>query len=104
MDNWLYYKIYPKQPELLNEIILDIVKPTIKFFFSDIKSWFFIRYADENGFHIRLRLYVSQVNNNKINDWFRAIEAKELRELKIKTTKKYAWKKSKIYLIINSKI
>lgn len=47
MDNWLYYKIYPKQPELLNEIILDIVKPTIKFFFSDIKSWFFIRYADE---------------------------------------------------------
>jgi thiopeptide-type bacteriocin biosynthesis protein len=55
-DQWLYYKIYTGEviaDKILTEIIGDIARK----FVADniIDQWFFIRYHDDLGFHLRIR-------------------------------------------------
>jgi thiopeptide-type bacteriocin biosynthesis protein len=57
-DDWLYFKIYPRRFYQLDQVIEQIVGPAIydareK---SGLDCWHFLRYADERGWHIRLRL------------------------------------------------
>lgn len=60
-DHWLYYKIYPKKFGQIEEVIRQIVKPArdLACAHPDVKNWFFVRYVDERGNHIRLRLHGS---------------------------------------------
>lgn len=56
--NWLYFKIYPRQFHQLDQVIEQIVHPAIRRAraSSGLERWYFLRYADERGWHIRLRL------------------------------------------------
>ncbi|HXE11319.1 MAG TPA: thiopeptide-type bacteriocin biosynthesis protein [Bryobacteraceae bacterium] len=57
-DDWLYFKIYPRQFHQLDRVIEQIVHPAIcrASENSGLERWHFLRYADERGWHIRLRL------------------------------------------------
>jgi thiopeptide-type bacteriocin biosynthesis protein len=57
-DDWLYFKIYPREFRQMDQVIEQIVHPAIygardK---SGLDRWHFLRYADQRGWHIRLRL------------------------------------------------
>jgi thiopeptide-type bacteriocin biosynthesis protein len=57
-DAWLYFKIYPAYSDQMDDVIRRIVSPAIELARSQdrLKRWFFIRYIDQRGWHIRLRL------------------------------------------------
>ncbi|HLJ33550.1 MAG TPA: lantibiotic dehydratase, partial [Ktedonobacteraceae bacterium] len=57
-DNWLYFKIYPSRSDQLDEVIRCIVSPSVALARDmwNLERWFFIRYMDQRGWHIRLRL------------------------------------------------
>jgi thiopeptide-type bacteriocin biosynthesis protein len=57
-DDWLYFKIYPPQFNQLDQMIEHIVHPAIcrARESSGLERWYFLRYADKRGWHIRLRL------------------------------------------------
>ncbi|MBV9257600.1 MAG: thiopeptide-type bacteriocin biosynthesis protein [Ktedonobacteraceae bacterium] len=57
-NSWLYFKIYPHSSDQLDEVIRFIVRPTVELVRStlELERWFFIRYMDQRGWHIRLRL------------------------------------------------
>lgn len=57
-NNWLYFKIYPHSSDQLDEVIRFIVSPAVELVRStlELERWFFIRYMDQHGWHIRLRL------------------------------------------------
>lgn len=61
-DDWLYFKIYPSHPGQLDQVVREIVAPAIERARSqaELKRWFFIRYVDERGWHVRLRLQGSK--------------------------------------------
>jgi thiopeptide-type bacteriocin biosynthesis protein len=59
---WLQYNIYSKDIHELDYLVSFIVKPAankVKTMF-DVSNWFFIRYLDETGPHIRLRFKISE--------------------------------------------
>lgn len=55
--DWLYYVLYPGSPDALDETITTAVEPAVRVARdrSGVDRWFFLRYADELGTHIRLR-------------------------------------------------
>ncbi|KIC01665.1 hypothetical protein OA88_12815 [Flavobacterium sp. JRM] len=60
-DDWLYYKFYCGEKageELLKRVIVPLVDKLTKKGF--IKKWFFIRYNDEDGNHIRVRFLLEK--------------------------------------------
>jgi hypothetical protein len=59
---WLQYNIYSKDIHELDHLVNSIVKPAsskVKSNFN-VSNWFFIRYLDETGPHIRLRFKVNE--------------------------------------------
>lgn len=66
-DEWLYYKIY------LGEYVSDFVLTDIVYVISKqlidnkiIDKFFFIRYQDSEGYHIRIRLHIIDIKNINI--------------------------------------
>lgn len=58
-DKWLYAKIYnPKKQE--NRLLLTCLPSLLQNFGKEISSWFFIRYTDGDGSHIRFRCKARQ--------------------------------------------
>ena len=57
-NGWLYFKIYPAWSNQLDEVIRRIVAPAHALARTnpDLERWFFIRFIDRWGWHIRLRL------------------------------------------------
>ncbi len=57
-NSWLYFKIYPHRSDQLDEVIRFIVNPSVELVRNklELERWFFIRYMDQHGWHIRLRL------------------------------------------------
>lgn len=57
-DDWLYFKIYPRHFDQLDRVIEQIVHPAICHVrdSAGLERWYFLRYADKRGWHIRLRL------------------------------------------------
>jgi thiopeptide-type bacteriocin biosynthesis protein len=55
---WLYFKIYCN-PSAADQLLTDQILPLIASLEEEVSSWFFIRYL-ESGYHLRLRLKVSQ--------------------------------------------
>ena len=55
-DGWVYVKLYANTING-NRILLDVVKPLVKKLRSGkhLETWFFIRYTDEDGDHLRVR-------------------------------------------------
>ncbi len=55
---WLYFKIYPSRSDQLDEVIRFIVTPSVSLARAktELERWFFIRYMDQRGWHIRLRM------------------------------------------------
>lgn len=59
---WLQYNIYSKDIHELDYLVSFVVKPAankVKTMF-DMSNWFFIRYLDETGPHIRLRFKIME--------------------------------------------
>lgn len=62
-DKWLYYKFYcgeKSSEEILNNSITPIITKLKKE--GSIEKWFFIRYKDHLGYHIRFRLLLKQMD------------------------------------------
>ncbi len=57
-NGWLYFKIYPAWSNQLDEVVRRIVAPAHALARTnpDLDRWFFIRFIDRWGWHIRLRL------------------------------------------------
>lgn len=53
---WLYFRIYPGSISLLDETVRSVVGPVIEEIASAVTCWFFVRYIDERGPHLRLRV------------------------------------------------
>lgn len=66
-DEWLYYKFYCGErvgEKLLNQAI----KPIVDELEANalISKWFFIRYSDKDGYHLRFRIHLN--NKNKFSE------------------------------------
>ena len=63
-DEWLYYKFYCGD-KIAEKVLQEAVLPIIKDLQAKqlIKKWFFIRYIDKDGFHLRLRLQLSDTSH-----------------------------------------
>lgn len=57
MEEWLFYLIYPGRFEALDLILREIVAPSVDCARAmiGIEQWFYLRYFDERGPHLRLR-------------------------------------------------
>ncbi|MBV2153703.1 lantibiotic dehydratase C-terminal domain-containing protein [Kitasatospora sp. SUK 42] len=53
---WLYLKLYPGHADLLDATLTDVVAPVVDRLAPRAERWFFLRYLDLAGPHIRLRL------------------------------------------------
>lgn len=61
MKKWVFYSIYISKTDYLESIITNIVTPAIQKLRNNVQvhKWFFIRYVDLQGPHIRLRCLVN---------------------------------------------
>lgn len=62
MHEWLYYKIYSESKDHFDMMIKEIVAPACKVLVQHKiypAKWFFIRYVDYTGFHLRVRFKIS---------------------------------------------
>ncbi|UCS92398.1 lantibiotic dehydratase [Echinicola marina] len=69
-DEWIFYKFYCG-PNFSDSILIEFISPLINQLKQNnfMKKWFFIRYFDEKGYHLRIRIepsdksYFSIINN-----------------------------------------
>jgi thiopeptide-type bacteriocin biosynthesis protein len=54
--SWLYLKVYPGRLELVDATLRDVIRPWVTQYLPRVRRWFFLRYFDSLGPHIRLRL------------------------------------------------
>ena len=55
---WFYIKLYPLPDTDLDETLRAFVVPFVYHWRSRCQRWFFLRFVDQNGPHIRLRMLV----------------------------------------------
>jgi len=53
---WLYLKLYPGRLDLLDAVATDVVGPFVTQHRVEWSRWFFLRYHDASGPHVRLRM------------------------------------------------
>ncbi|QLC67178.1 hypothetical protein LPB248_12970 [Flavobacterium sp. LPB0248] len=66
-SEWLYYNIYIG-PQTSDKFLTSIVSPLTNSLIDDgvINKWFYIRYKDEAGLHLRVRFHL--INTNYVNE------------------------------------
>ncbi|MEU4584682.1 thiopeptide-type bacteriocin biosynthesis protein [Kitasatospora aureofaciens] len=57
---WLYLKLYPGHLDLLDATLTEVVAPLVEQVAPCATRWFYLRYLDGSGPHIRLRFLVDQ--------------------------------------------
>lgn len=68
-SDWIYFKIYTGYRFAENSLLKDIV-PFIENNKRVCDKWFFIRYNDDYGFHLRIRLHtLNKYFVHKVIDW-----------------------------------
>jgi thiopeptide-type bacteriocin biosynthesis protein len=67
-QEWVYYNIYPSNSSLMDFVVEDIVRNAYLEVgkITEISKWFFIRYQDHSGTHVRLRFLVSVESLNEV--------------------------------------
>lgn len=85
---WLYFKIYPLRLELLDAVICSIVVPACEEVRScgALASWFYIRFYDESGWHIRLRLKVLASLSERLQTEIQTFIIKMLSQLSLSSS------------------
>jgi thiopeptide-type bacteriocin biosynthesis protein len=60
-EDWLYYRFYPGAYERLDDVLRACVAPAVELAraLGTVDHWFFIRYLDGRGPHVRLRFAAS---------------------------------------------
>ncbi|HTS44400.1 MAG TPA: thiopeptide-type bacteriocin biosynthesis protein, partial [Puia sp.] len=63
-DEWLYYKIY-SGPKFLEELLLNQIYDLTHLLKANaqIDKFFFIRYSDDDGYHLRIRYHFTDAGN-----------------------------------------
>lgn len=63
-ENWMYYKIYAG-PKFIDELLCNEIYQLKKKLTQEglIDTYFFVRYTDEYGYHLRLRFYLIKKEN-----------------------------------------
>ncbi|MEU6867108.1 thiopeptide-type bacteriocin biosynthesis protein [Streptomyces sp. NPDC046876] len=56
---WLYLKLYPGRPDLLDATLTEVVAPLVAQVAPLASRWFFLRYLDTTGAHVRLRFHLA---------------------------------------------
>lgn len=69
-DAWLYFKIYPACSDQMDDALRKIVGPAVALARDrdELRRWFFIRYVDQRGWHIRLRLLAPGRRHNELRE------------------------------------
>jgi len=80
LDSWLYYTIHPGTADRLDDVVRRIVAPAIDGVrrAGALRRWFFARYIDRHGPHIRLRIKVPAERRDEAH---REVAARIEREL-----------------------
>ncbi|KZM72691.1 thiopeptide-type bacteriocin biosynthesis protein [Nocardia terpenica] len=68
---WLYYRIYVVGFDEVDDLLESHVRPAITSLrgrFPDLR-WFFLRYVDSGGFHLRLRLATAAANIDSCEEY-----------------------------------
>ncbi|MGW3041153.1 thiopeptide-type bacteriocin biosynthesis protein [Kitasatospora sp. NPDC001159] len=55
---WLYLKLYPGRLDLLDATLIEVVAPLVEQVAPSATRWFYLRYLDGSGPHVRLRFHV----------------------------------------------
>lgn len=63
-SEWLYYNIY-LGPQISDRFLIYTILPLTKMLIDEkiIEKWFFIRYKDEKGYHLKVRFHICGSNN-----------------------------------------
>src|SRR5262249_39160010 len=79
-DGWLYYKICPGKFDRLDDVVRRIVAPGTDAVrrSSSLRRWFFTRYIDRNGPHIRLRIRVPATHTEAVHSLLASLFDREL--------------------------
>jgi thiopeptide-type bacteriocin biosynthesis protein len=64
-SEWLYYNIY-LGPQTSDKFLILIISPLTEMLIQEgtIDKWFYIRYKDEDGFHLRVRFHLCETKNS----------------------------------------
>ncbi|MFI8456044.1 thiopeptide-type bacteriocin biosynthesis protein [Kitasatospora sp. NPDC085464] len=57
---WLYLKLYPGHLDLLDAALTEVVAPLVEQVAPEAERWFYLRYLDGSGPHVRLRFLVDR--------------------------------------------
>ncbi|MDR2206063.1 MAG: lantibiotic dehydratase [Flavobacteriaceae bacterium] len=63
-EDWIYYKIYGGS-KILEKILTNFHDQIINNEFDFFEKWFFIRYYDDGGYHLRIRFYSTNKHNRE---------------------------------------
>ncbi|MER5639340.1 thiopeptide-type bacteriocin biosynthesis protein [Kitasatospora sp. NPDC002227] len=63
---WLYLKLYPGRLDLLDAAALDVVAPLAEEVGAEASCWFFLRYFDTAGPHLRLRFHTGRERADRL--------------------------------------
>src|SRR5262249_2057823 len=79
-DGWLYYKICPGKFDRWDDVVRRIVAPGTDAVrrSSSLRRWFFTRYIDRNGPHIRLRIRVPATHTEAVHSLLASLFDREL--------------------------
>ncbi|MBV9163695.1 MAG: thiopeptide-type bacteriocin biosynthesis protein [Pseudonocardiales bacterium] len=57
--DWLYYRIYPAAGVHIDSLLVRVLRPVLERLRTDVPGlrWFFLRFIDAGGVHVRLRLH-----------------------------------------------
>lgn len=69
---WLFFKLYVNHPNHLDSLVRETIGPAAEKArqAADVHRWFFLRYFDDSGYHIRLRF---QSTGDGANDIYRTL-------------------------------
>lgn len=65
---WLFFKLYVNHPNHLDSLVREAVGPAVNKArgAAEVDRWFFLRYFDESGYHLRLRFKSTADGANSI--------------------------------------
>ena len=86
-SDWLYFKFYCG-PSVAEQVLKDAIIPLVEKLKKDkvCEKWFFIRYNDTEGHHLRLRFKIPK--NKEIHKVFSLVQ----KQIKVFTDSKTVWK------------
>lgn len=81
--DWLYYQIFPGGPGREDRVVTDLLAPSVSRLegVPEVDRWFFLRYFDERGHHIRFRVGGTVAATVQVQEWFEPAARRAIDEM-----------------------